>query len=393
MRDRVAGARVHRQCRRRRRRGVEVDAARAALAFADGHAAEALERGEELVHLDEDVRRRQHRPAPVVAELVVTVARLLPELLGGAVHVVQLEHQAVVGQEVEQGVEAVEEQWQVILDAGRRQPLADVPVHRARGGIALEPRPPAFAENTHRVLGQRELARRQQADALHPARGALALRVEAADGVHLVVQQVDADGRVRAHGEEVQQRAAHGELAVLHDLPDAAVAGGVQPFTHGRQVQPVALGEHQPGALHVAPRAQPRQQGRHRHDEHAALDGGQPVQRGEALGDDVLVRREGVVGQRLPVGEVHHGGAAGAGVEEDLALHARRRRRIGGDDDDDAVVTCRGLGHRQATCTAGEAAPGTPLAARAWQRVGKLWQHAGGWGQAGLRRAVASRQV
>ena len=36
-------------------------------------------------------------------------------------------------------------------------------------------------------------------------------------------------------------------------------------------------------------------------------------QRGQPLGDQVLVRREGVVGQRLPVGE--HGARAGSGAK------------------------------------------------------------------------------
>jgi hypothetical protein len=56
----------------------------------------------------------------------------------------------------------------------------------------------------------------------------------------------------------------------------------------------------------VGPRAQPHQRRRRRHHgdvEIAALD---PVKRGEPLRHQVLVRRELVVGKRLPVGEQTH---------------------------------------------------------------------------------------
>ena len=47
---------------------------------------------------------------------------------------------------------------------------------------------------------------------------ALCLRVKGTDGVDLVIQQVYPVGRATAHGIEVQQRTAHGELAVFHHL-------------------------------------------------------------------------------------------------------------------------------------------------------------------------------
>jgi hypothetical protein len=57
----------------------------------------------------------------------------------------------------------LEEQRQVVLDAGRRHAVADVLVDRRFGRVALEQFAPAAAEGGARGFVERELAAGQQA--------------------------------------------------------------------------------------------------------------------------------------------------------------------------------------------------------------------------------------
>jgi hypothetical protein len=82
----------------------------------------------------------------------------------------------------------------------------------------------------------------------------------------------------------------------------------------------------------VRRRAQPHQRGRGRHDgdiELAALDA---IKGRQALGNQILVRRELVVGQRFPVGQ--QADAKLRREPRDLVEQALRIERGGGDDSD-----------------------------------------------------------
>ena len=108
-------------------------------------------------------------------------------------------------------------------------------------------------------------------------------------------------------------------------------------------------------------------------DEQPGADAGQRVQGGEALGDDVLVGGEGVVGQGLPVrkekrkvraGRAGGGGSdfagdgpddglrrrARSGEERDLGAKRVGRRSVGSDDEGQAgeLPSRRGDGERSA---------------------------------------------
>jgi hypothetical protein len=85
---------------------------------------------------------------------------------------------------------------------------------------------------------------------------------------------------------------------------------------------------------------------RHWHDEHAALERRQSIQRGDALRNDLRMRREQVVGQRLPVGELQNFEIV-AGEHGDLGLERVRRMRVAREGDDEAVVLARGQRERQ----------------------------------------------
>ena len=74
------------------------------------------------------------------------------------------------------------------------------------------------------VLGG-ELGRRRDLDRVGLAERALGERREVAQRLDLDVEEVDADGAVLGRGEDVEDPAAHGELAAVLDLVDVLVAG------------------------------------------------------------------------------------------------------------------------------------------------------------------------
>ena len=257
---------------------------------------------------------------------------------------------------------------QPVLDAGRREPFAHVPVDRAGIGVALEPGPPGGPEPADRLRVEGELPRGKEPNAIGAVERALRLGVEGADRLDLRVEQIDAVRPLGAGREEIEERTPHRELAVLHHLADAPVASEVEPAPGRLEVQPVADGEHEGVAFHEPAGRDPAHEGRGGCDEDSASRVGQRVQGGEALGDDVLVRGEGVVGKRLPVreekrnariagrpggwrpprlaggGDRDGGGlrqgvpvpVAVAGEEPDLGAERVRRRGVGSDDEGEA---------------------------------------------------------
>jgi hypothetical protein len=177
----------------------------------------------------------------------------------------------------------------------------------------------------------------------------------------LVVEQVDAQRRVVAHREQVEQRAAHRELAVFHDLGHVAVTGVDQPLAQRRDVEAHALVEHQHVATDVGDGRQPLHQRRHRQQQQAALEFRQPVERGQTRGDDVLVRGEEVVRQGLPVGETEHPWPVVAGEELQGAGQPVGRRRVGCDHDQRTGMATRGLDQCQRRGVRRQVAPGQLL--------------------------------
>ena len=93
----------------------------------------------------------------------------------------------------------------------------------------------------------------------------------------------------------VDHRRALGQLAEIADEPLGIARGAALAACLGG-----VLGEE----LGLADdRNTPLHEGRHGGDHDVPPESRQPTERREALGDDVLVRREAVVGQRLPVRE------------------------------------------------------------------------------------------
>jgi len=101
-----------------------------------------------------------------VAPLFVAVVQVLPDIGDVAVELLGQDEQGLFGQVVEDGLELIEVQRQVVLDAGRDLAVADRLVDQAQQRVAGDVFPVAFAESPDRVLVGRELARGQQLDAV-----------------------------------------------------------------------------------------------------------------------------------------------------------------------------------------------------------------------------------
>ena len=139
-------------------------------------------------------------------------------------HVSFEDEHRVPRQVVEEGCRGLEEQRQVVLDALRGEAGADVLVDLAVADVDIERAVPGIAESGDSGRVERGLPGRQDAHAPRWGDGPLAVGVEDAQRVDFVIEQVDADGVVRAHREDVHERAAYGELAAFTDRVGGAVA-------------------------------------------------------------------------------------------------------------------------------------------------------------------------
>ena len=238
--------------------------------------------------------------------------------------------QRVVGEEVQHGVEAGGQQRSERLGARRDvaaqqrvEELVDVAVrHLLRGGELADRR----GVVDHQAAVGDELAGRRGDRVPDGLLGALARRVELADRLDLVAEELDANGAVGLRGMDVEDAAAHRELAgLLHDR-HARVAGGHQRLDEDVAIEGLAdLEVDRPGA-----------------DD---LPGGHAQGQGRPRGDDDgrrLGRRQGavaLVAREPPVEDVHalrdHEGLGaealvGLGVVAREDPHARRGvRRVG----------------------------------------------------------------
>jgi hypothetical protein len=154
-----------------------------------------LDAAEEFVLTQEHIGRRQYRAFRVALRHVVAVLYVLPEGVGGTGYVAVQHHQGGFAHVVEQGGGFVEEQRQVVLDAGREQIGRHILIDAALGRVAFHAFAVVLAEGGDAAFVRRIFARRQHADFRHRVQRALAVRVEGAQAVDFLVEQVDAVGQ------------------------------------------------------------------------------------------------------------------------------------------------------------------------------------------------------
>ncbi len=382
--ERIVGATIHLDGRQRRGRRWTGIVGRGRRREGQLDACERLHHAVERIRRKEEIGRRQQWPRLVSAHQLVARLRVLPEVAHGLLDVAMQDDRRVARQVVGEDGRGIEEQRQVILDASRRDAVAHVLVERGLRRIAFERLAIAAAEAVAAALVDRELARRQEAHVRHRVQRALRVDVEGADRLDVVAEQIDAVGQRAAHREEIDQPAAHAELAWRDHLRDVLVTGEGELAAQRIDVEalPLLQEEREPGEIAGGRKAIER--GGRRSDHDVAFAARDPVERGEALGDEILVRREMVVRQRLPVGQQRD---LETGCEPgDLLDEALRGERIRSEDGDHAgaraqaqsraarspahrpsltAVRCACARHRAATAGRAKTAP------RAWQRSGR----------------------
>ncbi len=374
--ERVGGAAVdlHRRHRRRRARavGTHLDAR------------ESLQHAVERVDRQEQFGGRQQRARLVAAQQPVARFRVGPEVVDRTAHVAVQRDDRRGRQVVRKRGRRLEEQRQVILDAAGRHAVRDVLVQRRLGRIPFEHLAEPAAETGPARLVERELACRQQPDVGHRIDRALRVDVEGLDRLDVVVEEVDAVRQRRAHREEVDETAAHAELAGGYHLRHVRIAGQCQLRAQRIDVEPLALLQEERERGEVRRGCQPVERAGRRDDEDIALVACDPIQRGEPLRHQVLVRRELVVGERLPIGEECN--AQVRRVPGNLRREPLRRERVGADDREHPVLDARAggeFGQGQRVGRTGERPRAEP-AAGVGQVRNQRWQE--GSASAGCRR-------
>lgn len=267
---------------------------------------ERLGEREEIVVRQEQPLRLENRPLAVVRQERIALPGIGREAADRRVEIAGKHEMRVLRQIVEQCRGFVEEQRQVILDAGRRHAVADVLVDRRAARVAFERLAPAAAKRGARGFVEREFAARQQPHVAHRVEAALRVGIERADRVDLIVEQVDPVRQRRAHREQVDQRAAHAVFAGPHDLTHVFVAGERELRFQLRFVETLALRERERIGGHERRGRHPVQRGRGWHEQDVAAAFAEIVQRRETLRHEILVRRERVVRQRFPVRQQAH---------------------------------------------------------------------------------------
>ena len=241
----------------------------------------------------------------------------------------RVRHQQVaVAQPVEQRHQPRLEQRQIMVEPGCPPPLARRLVDGVGGRPRPEPLQPPGAERLDPPLVQQKFRNRQQREPVCLPRRQLRQRVDGADPVHLVPEEIqpipDALVSRRNH---VHQPAPHGKIAgVRHALHPRVTRA--QQRLH-QLVAPVsdALPHRQRRARHGRLRQQPlRRRAHRRHQQFRALRSLR--QRSEApqpLGHHPLARARPVIGQAIPARQPDR---PHIGREEGGRLHHRPPRTL-----------------------------------------------------------------
>ena len=232
--------------------------------------------------------------------------RIAPEVVPGLFYGVVQDDLRVSGEIVEQSRRLLEEQRQVVLDACRRETVGDILVEAAFRRIAFEALAEILPEAGLAIVVERKFARRQQTNLVDRINAALGIHIKGSDGLDIGIEQIDAVGHRAAHGEEIDQPAAHGIFAGAHHLRRVGITGQRELSAQLVDVEPRALLQKKSMPGQVFARWQAVQGGSDRHDGHIAGAAGDLVQRLQPFRYQVGVGREMIVGQGFPVGKKVH---------------------------------------------------------------------------------------
>jgi hypothetical protein len=240
---------------------------------------------------------------------------------------------------VEQGDQPVLEQRQPMFHPGLPPPFADGLIQRIAGCGRPEQLAIAGAEPLDARLVQQRLAGREQGKAVQMPLRALIGRVKAAQRFHLVAEKIDAHTAGLARRVEIDDAAAHRELALIGHRVDTDEAVGDQQLGQRVAVDPRA-GLQAGRQLADAKRGQGalRDRGDGGQDQLAALRRSlQRCQGRQPVGADPHAGPRPVIGQAVPCRKTVHrqfGGEKGGRIRD------CRHRRVVGRDIDQSPVAC-----------------------------------------------------
>ena len=168
------------------------------------------------------------RPAELVllqrfVARVVVLGDLLEAALGRFI-AAMVEADRHTRQIVEQRLEMIVEQRQPMLLARIAVAAADRLIQRIIAGVAAEQLDIARAEQLLGFLAERDFAHRHQRQLLHRLGRALRRDVEGLDRLQRVAEEVETHGGRPPGRIEIEDTAAHGVLALLHDRAAARIA-------------------------------------------------------------------------------------------------------------------------------------------------------------------------
>ena len=268
-----------------------------------------------------------------------------------------------------------------MVDAGDPPPVRHRLVDRIAGRGGAEQFAIGRAEALDAVLVEQGLGGGQQGEAVDPVDAALGGGIEAAHALDLVAEEIEAQRLLLAGGEEVDQAAAHRELAGIAHRLGAAIAIGLEQGREPLDVDPLAGRE--PGdELADAERGQRPLGG--------GVDGGdeelrlrrlalQRVQGGEPLGGRAQRGRAAVVGQAIPGREGQH-------LQLRREIIAPRRPAPASPPSSGAMNTARPLAARaRSAASQGMNPPGTPASVIGFVAVRIFWR-SGSFREAGCNR-------
>ncbi len=154
------------------------------------------------------------------------------------------------------------------------------------------------------LVVERKLAAGQQPNLIDLVDRALRVDIERAQRLDLVVHEIDAIRQRAAHREEVDQTAAHAVFAGRHDLRHAAVAGERELCTVAFDVESIAFLQEEGPAGEILCGSKAVESCRDGHHDDVERPLHHLVERREPVRDEILVRRDPIVGQRLPIGQL-----------------------------------------------------------------------------------------
>ena len=158
------------------------------------------------------------------AALGVVIGDIGEPFLGRTQRALVDDHEIMAAEVIEHSGEPVLEKRQPMLHSGEAPPFGNGLIQRVLCGIGAEQLAVAAAEPLDAAVVDQRLGSGEQQVAVDPLDGALGGGIEQAQAFQLVAEEIEPEARIKAGGEDVDNRAAHRKFAVIDHRVGAAVA-------------------------------------------------------------------------------------------------------------------------------------------------------------------------